>query len=201
MLLDLIDGLSGDTAVESYEVHAVFRVKTYHIDKILRRQCGQVSLIVDDTVIDRNRTDHGRALAGELSSERLCISVGRQVHDRLRTHIYCRHDFLHLDIVVFTVFRYTEVDVDLRSQHRTDTIRIDALMVLITADRDFSFCDPLADLLLGTVLLLGNLFHLRGDDPLSCRIHLRRVLTHFFFLTFLFFAYKKLFYVSLQNDC
>ena len=191
--LDLLDRLSRDTAVESYKVHTVFGMKSYHIDKILRRQCRKVSLIMNDRVIDRNRTDHGRTLAGKFSSKRLCISVRGKVHDRLGAHIDRRHDLLHLDVIVLAILGYTEIDVDLGSEHRADTVWIDTGVKLIGADRDLTVCDPLTDLLFCPVFFLCDRLHLRGNDPLSSRIHLCRVLSHYFFLISMIFCFSLCF--------
>ena len=78
-------------------------MKTDNIDEILCCQLCKITLIVDDTVIDRNRTDHGRTFVSKFLAERLCIAVAGEIHDRFCTEIYCFHNFLHFDIVVFAV--------------------------------------------------------------------------------------------------
>ena len=61
MLLDLVDRVPCDAAVKGYEVNTVLSVKPDDIDKIPCRQCGEVSLVVNDRIVNRNGADHGRA--------------------------------------------------------------------------------------------------------------------------------------------
>ena len=35
MFADLLNGLSGNSAVQGYKIHTIFRMQTHHIDKIL----------------------------------------------------------------------------------------------------------------------------------------------------------------------
>ena len=113
MVFDLVDGLSGDAAVECDEIHTVFGMQTYHIDKILCGQCGKIPLIVDHGIIDRNRTDHSRTFVREFAAERDRIAVGGQIHDRFRPHVDCFHDFFHFYVIVLAVFGNAEVYIDL----------------------------------------------------------------------------------------
>lgn len=81
--------------MERDKVNAVFCVKFYHVDKIPRCQGGKVSLIVDNTGINRNRPNHSRTFCCQLSSERLCIAVGGQIYNCLCAHISRRHHLPH----------------------------------------------------------------------------------------------------------
>ena len=109
MLLDLLDGFPGNAAMEGHKIHTVFRVKPYHVDEILGRQCGQVPLVMDHAVIHRHSADHSRALTGELLTEGLGIAVGRQVHNGLCPHVHRRHNFLHFHVVIFAISGNTQV--------------------------------------------------------------------------------------------
>ena len=103
MLADLLDGLTGDAAVEGDEVHAVLCVQTHHIDEVLCRQGGEVALVVDDRVVHRHSADHDGAFVGQLLTEGLGIAVAREVHDGLCAHVDGAHDLLHLHIIVLAV--------------------------------------------------------------------------------------------------
>ena len=46
-----------------------------HINEIFGSQCCQISLIVDDAVIDRNSSDHCRTFVCQLLPERLSVAV------------------------------------------------------------------------------------------------------------------------------
>ena len=180
MLADLLDGLLGDTTVQSHEVDTVLRMQTDDIEEILRGQGIEVTLVVDDAVVDRHRTDHRRTLLTELLTERLCISMAGKIHDGLCTHTNSTHYLLHLEIIILHVSRHTEVYVDLRPKHRADTLRIQTGMVLVCADRDLTLGHQLTKLLLRHMLLLCDDLHLRCDDTLARRIHLCCIILHIF---------------------
>ena len=178
MLADLLDGLTGDAAVEGDEVHAVLCVQTHHVDEVLRGQGGEVALVVDDRVIHRHGADHDRALVGQLLAEGLGVAVAGQVHDGLCAHVDCAHDLLHLDAVVLAVAGDAEVDVDLGAKHGADALGVEAGVMLVGRDGHLALGDQLTDLLDGTVLLLGDRLHLGRDDALACGIHLCGVSLH-----------------------
>ena len=180
MLADLLDGLLGDTTVQCHEIDTILRMQTDDIQEILRRQGIEVTLVVNDTVVDRNRTDHRRALLTELLTERLCISMAGKIHDGLRTHTNRTHHLLHLEIIILHISRHTKVYIDLRPKHRAHTLRIQTGMVLICADRDLTLCHQLTKLLLRHMLLLCDDLHLRRHDTLPRRIHLCCIILHIF---------------------
>ena len=72
---DLIDGLSRNAAMQRNEINSILCVKSDYVDEIFCTKSGEISLIVYDAVIYRHCSDHCRALACELSSERLCVAV------------------------------------------------------------------------------------------------------------------------------
>ena len=80
---DLLDGFAGDAAVQGDKIHTVLRMQAHHIDKIPGGQGIQISLIMDDGIVHRYGTDHGRAFPAELLAERLGIAVAGQVHNGL----------------------------------------------------------------------------------------------------------------------
>ena len=116
-------------------------MKTDNIDEILCCQLCKITLIVDDTVIDRNCTDHGRTFACQLLTEWLCISMTGQIHDRLCAHINCAHYFFHLNVIVLAVSGYSKVYVDFGTQHTADTFRIQTGVFLISTDGNLSLCN------------------------------------------------------------
>ena len=180
VLADLLDGLPGDTTVQGYEVDTILCMQTDDVEEILRGQGIEVTLIVDDAVVYRHRTDHRRTLLTELLTERLRISMAGEIHDGLRTHTNSTHHLLHLEIIILHISRHTEVYIDLRSKHRADTLWIQAGMVLVCADRDLTLCHKLTKLLLRHMLLLCDDLHLRRDDTLPRRIHLCCIILHIF---------------------
>ena len=103
-----------------------------------------------------------------------------EIHDGLRTHADSTHHLLHLEIVILHISRHTEVYIDLRPKHRADTLRIQAGMVLVCADRDLTLCHQLTKLLLRHMLLLCDDLHLWCDDTLPRRIHLCCIILHIF---------------------
>ena len=118
---NLLDGFPSDSAVQCDEVYTVLCVKADNIHEILCRQCGQVSLIVNDTVVYRDGSDHYRAFRCEFLTERLSVSVAGQVHNRFGAQVHCAHHLLHLNVVVFAVSGYAEVDIDLGAKHASNT--------------------------------------------------------------------------------
>ena len=178
MLFDLLDGLAGDAAVERDKIHAILRMQANDIDEILCRERCKVALIVNHAVIHGNRADHGRTFTGQFAAERLGVAVAGQIHDCLRAHIYRSHDLLHFDIVILAVTGHAEIDVDLGAKHGTHTVRFDAGMQLIGADRDLSFGNKVTDFFLGSVFLCGDCFHFGCDDTASCGVHLCCVVSH-----------------------
>ena len=175
---DLLDGLAGDAAVQGDEVHAVLGVQADHIHEVLRRQGGEVALVVDDRVIHRHGADHDRALVGQLLAEGLGVAVAGQVHNGLCAHVHGAHHLLHLDVVILAVAGDAQIDVDLGAQHAADALRVQAGVVLVGRDGDFALGHQLTDLLRGAVLLLGDDLHFLGHDALAGRVHLCGVILH-----------------------
>ena len=75
VLLNLFNGLTGNSAMKSYKVNAVLCVKPYHVDKVLCGKSCKVALIVDNAIVYGNRTDHSGTFTCELSTEGLGVSV------------------------------------------------------------------------------------------------------------------------------
>ena len=97
-----------------------------HPDHIYKVFCGQsckITLIMNDAVIDRNRTDHNRTFTGQFTAERLGISMAGKIHDGFGTEFHSAHYFLHFDIIVFTVTGNTEIDIDFCAEHTSHTFR------------------------------------------------------------------------------
>ena len=186
--LDLLDRLPVDAAVECDEINAVLSVKPHDINKVLRRQCPEVPLIMDDGVVDRNRADHRGALPTELPAERLRVAVAREVHDRLGAEIDRALHLLHLDIVIPAVAAHAEVHVDLRPEHAADSVRIKASVRLICRDDDLAACDKCTDLLRSPPLLLRYFLHFRCDDAALCGVHLCCIFHDTLLLLLLFYS-------------
>ena len=179
MLFDLLDGLAGDAAVERDKVYSILCVQANDINEILCRERCKVALIVNHTVIYGNRADHGRTFCCELAAERLRVTVAGQIHDCLGAHVDCRHHLLHFDIIILAVTGHAEVDVDLGTKHRANTVRVNAGVQLVGADGDLSPRNKVTYFFLSTVFLCGNSFHFGRDDTASCGIHLCGVVSHF----------------------
>jgi hypothetical protein len=112
VLSDLLNGLTGNSAMKSYKVNAVLCVKSYYIDKVLCSEGCEVALIVDNAIVYGNRTDHSGTLTCELSAEGLRVSVRREIHNGFCAHIYSCHNLFHFNIVVLTIAGDSEVDVE-----------------------------------------------------------------------------------------
>ncbi len=134
MFPDLLDGLAGDAAVESDEINAVLRVQADHVEKILRRERGQIPLVVDHAVIDRNGADHRRTFAGQFPAERPGIAVAGEIHDGFRAQPDGAQDLFHLDVIVLAVPGHAKVHIDLRAQHTADPLGFQAGMALVRGD-------------------------------------------------------------------
>ena len=172
VLLDLVDRLPCDTAVECYEIDSILSVQTDHIDKVLCGESREVALIVYDAVVYRYRTDDGRTLGSQFLSERLCVAVTRKVHDRFGSHLYGVHHLLHFHIIILAVPRNPEIYVYLSSQHAADTLRIEAFVSLVGAYRHLALGNQLLQLFSRHIFLLGNSPQFRCEYPFSCSVHL-----------------------------
>ena len=189
MFFDLFNGLSCNSTVECHKIHSIFGMHPNDINKISGCQCSQISLIMDDAVINRNGTDHGRTFACQLSSEWLGISVAGQIHDCLSAQIYCAHYFLHLNIVIFTVSGYSQIYIDLGTQHAADSLRIQAGMIPVCANGYFTLCYQLHQRLGRHMFFLRNSLDLRCHDSFSCCVHLCCVISHLVLLL-LFYGFS-----------
>ena len=178
MVTDLIDRLSCDSAVKSYEINTILCVKSYHIDKIFGCQCVKISLIMDNRVINRNSSDHGWTLVCQLASERNGISVGRKIHDRMCSHVDSFHNFLHLYIVILAVSGYTKVYIDLGAEHGTYALRIDTFVIFICTDRHLTGSYQRKQFLCCHAFLLSYDLKLRCDDAFTGCLHLCTVISH-----------------------
>ena len=184
MFLDLLNGFASDSTVKSNEVNAIFCMKSDNIDKVFCGQFRKVSLIMNDTVIDRNCSDHCRTFMSKFLTEWLCVSVTGKIHDCFCTKIYGFHDLLHFNVVIFAVSGYTEIYIDLGAEHASDTFRIKAGMMFVGTDGNLTFCYELHHLVNRHVFFLGNSFDLWCYDAFSCGIHLSCVLSHNFLLLY-----------------
>jgi len=182
VFLDLFDGFLCDPAVKRNKIHAIFCVHSYHIYKILCRQSCQISLVMDHTVIDRNSPDHNRTFAGQLATKRLGISMAGKIHDGLRAQIYRAHHFFHFYIVILAVTGNTQIDVDLGAKHAAYALCAQAGVIFIGTDRNFTLCHQLHQLVFIHVFFLRHRLDFRCQDPFSCCIHLRRIVSHLFCL-------------------
>ena len=178
MIPDLIDRLSCNSTVQSNEIHSVLRMQADYINKIFCRKRIQISLIVDNRIIHRHSSDHGRALAGQFSAERNRISVGRQIHDRMRAHIYRFHHLLHFNVIVLTVSGNSQIDIDLCTQHGAYSLRIQACVVFVCTDHHFPGGHQRHQFLSGHPLLFRYLYQLWSHNPLSRRFHLCCIFSH-----------------------
>ena len=181
-LPNLLDCLSRYSAVQCHKINSVLCVETDDIDEIFRCERCKVALVVDYAVVHRHRSNHRRAFARELLPERLRVSVARQIHYRLRAHLNRAHHFLHLDVVILAVPRNSQVHVDFRPEHRSDSLRIERFVVLVARNRDFPFRHKIHQDFLVHEFLFRYDFHLVRDDSLSRRIHLRRVIPFVHFI-------------------
>ena len=73
----LFNRFTCNSAVKCDKVHTIFCVKTDNVDEVLRSQSCKISLIVDDTVVYRNSTDHSRTFMCQFLAEWLCVTVAR----------------------------------------------------------------------------------------------------------------------------
>ena len=103
MIFDLVNGLSCDSAMKCYKIHSIFRMQSYHINKVFCGKCCQIPLIMDHAVIDWNSSDHNRAFTCQFLTEWLCISMAGKIHDCLRSKFYGARNFFHLDVIIFAV--------------------------------------------------------------------------------------------------
>ena len=109
--------------MKSDKINTVFRMHPDHINKVFGGQSGKVTLIMNDAVIDGNRTDHNRTFTGQFAAEGLGISMAGKIHDGFSTQFHSAHYFLHLNIIVFTVTGNTEIDIDFCAEHTSHTFR------------------------------------------------------------------------------
>ena len=180
VLLNLFNGLSGNSTVQGYKIHPVFGMKSYHIHKIFRGKSCQIPLIVNHRIIYRHGTNHGRAFRSELSAERNGISVRGQVHNGMSPHMHRLHDFFHFHVVVFTVPRHPKVDIYLGAQHGAHTFRINTGMVLIGTDCHFSLSHQRHQFFYGHPLFFSHLFQFFCyNSPAGC-FHLCCKFSHIF---------------------
>ena len=178
VFFDLLDGLSCDSAVESNKINTVLSMKANYVDEIMGSQFREIALIMNDTVVYRNGSDHCRTLMCQFLAERLCIAVAGEIHDRFCTEIYCFHNFLHFDIIIFAVSGYTKVYIDLGAQHAADTFRVQAGMMFVGTDRYFTFGNQFHHFFNRHVFFFCNSFDLRGYDAFACGIHLCCISCH-----------------------
>ena len=89
--------------MESNKIHSVLRMKSDHINKIPCGKGCKITLIVDNTIVYGNGTDHSGTLTCKLSAEGLGVSVGGEIHNGFSTHINGSHNLFHFYIIVLAV--------------------------------------------------------------------------------------------------
>ena len=189
MLFDLLNCFSCDSAVKCNEVNTVFCMHTDYIKEILCSQSSKVSLIMNDTVVYRNCTDHSRTFRSQFATERLCISMAGKIHDRFGSKFYCAHYLLHFNIIILAVTGNSEIDIDLCAEHASDTFRVQGLVIFIGTDCDLSFSDKLHQFVSVHMLFFSNCFDFRGENPLTSCIHLGCVVSHVVLPPFVYVNY------------
>ena len=75
VLFNLVYRFSCDSTVKCDKVHSILCMESDYIDKILCCKCCKITLIVDNTVINRHCSYHCRTFACKLLSEWLCIAM------------------------------------------------------------------------------------------------------------------------------
>ena len=133
---------------------------------------------MNDAVIDRNSSDHGRAFAGQFLAERLSIAVRGKIHDGLGAHIYRCHYFFHFNIIIFAIPGNAEIHIDLCTEHGANAIGVDTGMPFVGADGHLSSGHQISDFFFCAVFFCSNDFHFRGDDSLFCCVHLGSICFH-----------------------
>ena len=189
MLFDLFDCFSCDSTVKCNEINTVFCMHTDDIKEILCSQSCKISLIMNDTVVYRNCTDHSRTFRSQFATEWLCISMTGKIHDRFRTEFYCAHYFLHLNIIIFAVTGNSEIDIDLCAEHASDTFRVQCFMILVSTDCNLSFSDKLHQFVSFHMFFFSYCFDFRGENPLTSCIHLGCVVSHVVLPPFVYVNY------------
>ena len=81
VFFDLLDGFSGNSTVKCNEIYTVFCMETDDINEIMSGQFREIALVVDDAVVYRNGSDHGRTFVSKFLAERLCITMAGKIHD------------------------------------------------------------------------------------------------------------------------
>ena len=147
-------------------------------------------MVIDDRIIDRHCTDHSRAFLCEPPAEPSGIAKRAQIHDGLCPHFYRTVHLFKLCVEIWAVPGHAQIDVNLCPQHRTDAIWLNTGMYPVAGNHYLPFCCQIADLLCFSVLLFRYNLHLPGNDPLSGRVHLCRVI-HFGLLLILIVKFKR----------
>ena len=176
VLLNLVNGLAGNTTMEGNKIHTILSMKADNINKILGSQGIQISLIVNNTVINRYSTNHYRAFTGKLTTERLSIAVTGQVHNSLCAHIYSRHNLFHFHIIVLAISGHAKVYINLGAQHGANTLWLQTFVVNIGRNSHLATSYQRQQLIYRHMLLGSNLFNFWSHNPLAGCFHLSFIL-------------------------
>ena len=158
-------------------------MQAHYINKIARRKRFKVTLVVNYAVVHRNSSYHRRTFRRKFQAERLGVAVAGKIHNRLRAHINCAHNFLHFNVIVSAVARNSKIYVDFCAQHASYALRIKACVLFICRNSNFSLCYKCHKRAFFHIFLLGYLFKFRRYNSFPRRVHLCSV--------FHFFSYRK----------
>ena len=104
-----------DTTVYSHEINAVFSMHFYNIKPLLCSDILKCLMIIYNCIIYRNCSNCCRTFWCQLSSELLCISERRKIHDSFRTHLYSVINLVKLHIKIHTVSWSSKININLSS--------------------------------------------------------------------------------------
>ena len=139
-------------------------MRFHHPEEIIHPDVPERPVEQPARVIDRDGSDHDRALCNQPAAELARLAVAAQVHDGVGLEVDREPGLLQLQFDIAAVVGHADVHIDLRSQPRTDRGGGQGVMVPVGGDDGGPLGDSPAQPHRIQAFTAGGRLDLRGDD-------------------------------------
>ena len=166
----VVEALAGEAAVHGHEVSPVFGLLFHHGENVVLVHFGHFAMSFDGLyrgLVDGNRTHHDGGMFDDGLPGGIDVVPGGKIHDRIRTGVDGRFQFVQFRSGIRESGRSTDIGVDFGGKAFAHPPGNQVLMVDVGWDADGAFGHSVPDEFGGDSLLAGYFRHLVSDFSLQ----------------------------------